>query len=229
MKEERVRRVRQKYRNLGISWLSKNFPGFFSEHCKRSHFPTAEFLSLEGFTPFNGDAAKDGSWKQWSRFVNIHRNFDSWTCTSAPSLKLSFSAGRRDDIPNHMTVALRWDTLSEDDKKTHGGDSLGSRTDFANNRLDGIISRHALTSYLRELLRDLKETRQFLSVHSKVRRPAAEVEQISAFFRRLLEFRPLHARFWLFLRMTPLSGGTSRDLRSRYGPMERRLMQSKRG
>lgn len=44
VKEERVRRIREKYRNVGISWLSKNFPGFFSEHCENSHFPTVEFL-----------------------------------------------------------------------------------------------------------------------------------------------------------------------------------------
>ena len=184
MKEERVRRVRQKYRNLGISWLSKNFPGFFSEHCERSHFPTAEFLSLEGFTPFDRESAKDRGWRHWARFVNIDHDFGSWTCTSVPSLKFSFDAGRHDRIPNHMTVALRWDTLSEDDTKTYGGNSLGSRTYFANERLDGIVSNYALASYLRELLRSLKETRQSLSVRSKARRSASEVEQISAFFRR---------------------------------------------
>lgn len=184
MKEERVRRVRQKYRDLGISWLHRNFPGFFSENCERSHFPTAEFLSLEGFTPFDRDALKDRGWQHWSRFVHIDRDFGSWTCTSVPSLKFSFEAERREKIPNHMTVALRWDTLSEDDTRTYGSDSLGSRTYFANERLHGIIARHALASYLRELLRRLKETRQSLSVHSKAHRSTTEVEQISTFFRR---------------------------------------------
>jgi len=33
-----------------------------------------------------------------------------------------------------------------------------SKTYFANERLNGIIARYALASYLRELLRSLKET-----------------------------------------------------------------------
>lgn len=184
VKEERVRRIREKYRNVGISWLSKNFPGFFSEHCENSHFPTVEFLSLEGFTPFDKDAPRDRGWSHWSRFVNIDHDFGSWTSSSVPSLRFSLDAGRRENTPNHMTVALRWDTLSEEDLKTYGGDSLGSRTYFANDRLDGIIARYALASYLRELLRSLKQTRQSLSARSKARRSTNEVEQISAFFRR---------------------------------------------
>ena len=83
-----------------------------------------------------------------------------------------------------MTIALRWDTLSDDDTKFYGSDSIGSRTYFANDRLNGIISRYALASYLRELLRSLKETRQSLTVRSKVRHSSIEVEKISEFFRR---------------------------------------------
>jgi hypothetical protein len=184
VKEERVRRIRQKYRNIGIGWLSKNFPGFFSEHCESSHFPTVEFLSLDGFTPFDKDAPKDRGWGHWSRFVNIDHDFGSWTSSSVPSMRFSLDAGRRENTPNHMTVALRWDTLSEEDLKTYGGDSLGSRTYFANDHLYGIIARYALASYIRELLRSLKQTRQSLSVRSKERRSTSEVEQISAFFRR---------------------------------------------
>lgn len=184
MKEERVRRIREKYRKVGISWLSKNFPGFFSEHCESSHSPTVEFLLLDGFTPFDKDAPKDRGWGHWSRFVNIDNDFGSWTSSSVPSLRFSFDAGRRDNIPNHMTVALRWDVLTEEDLKTYSGDSLGNRTYFATQHLNGIIAKYALASYLRELLRSLKETRQSLSVRSKARPSASEVEQISAFFRR---------------------------------------------
>ncbi|MBW4974886.1 hypothetical protein KZZ08_14725 [Roseovarius mucosus] len=184
VKEERVRRIREKYRNVGISWLSKNFPGFFSEHCENSHFPTVEFLSLDGFTPFDEDAPRDRGWGHWSRFVNIDRDFGSWTCSSVPSLRFSFDAVRRENTPNHMTVALRCDVLSEEVLKIYGGDSLSSRTYFANEHLDGIIARYALASYLRELLRSLKETRQSLSARSVARRSTSEVEKISAFFRR---------------------------------------------
>lgn len=184
VKEERVRRIREKYRNVGISWLSENFPGFFSEHCDKSHFPTVEFLSLDGFTPFDKEAPKDRGWLHWSRFVNIDNDFGSWTSSSVASLKFSFDAGRREKTPNHMTIALRWDVLSEEDLKFYKGDSLGSRTYFAKEHLQGIIAKYALASYLRELLRSLKETRQSLSVRSKARRTNSAVEQISAFFRR---------------------------------------------
>lgn len=184
VKEKRVRRVRQKYRNLGILWLSKSFPGFFSENCENRNFPTAEFLLLEGFTPFDEEAHRNRGWQHWSRFVNIDYDFGSWTCASVPSLKFSFDSGYRNKNPNHMTIALRWDTLSDDDTKFYGSDSIGSRTYFANDRLNGIISRYALASYLRELLRSLKETRQSLTVRSKVRHSSIEVEKISEFFRR---------------------------------------------
>ena len=183
VKEERVRRIREKYRNVGISWLSKNFPGFFSEHCENSHCPTVEFLSLDGFTPFDEDAPRDRGWGHWSCFVNIDHDFGSWTSSSVPSLRFSFDAGRRENTPNHMTVALRGDVLSEDDLKMYGGDSLDSRIYFSNQRLYGIIARYALASYLRELLRSLKETRQSLSARSVARRSTSEVEKISAFFR----------------------------------------------
>lgn len=57
--------------------------------------------------------------------------------------------------------------------------------DFRSELLDDcIIARYALASYLRELLRSIKETRQSLSARSKVRRSTSEVEKISAFFRR---------------------------------------------
>lgn len=184
VKEERVRRVRQKYRNMGIDWLSKNFPGFFAMNCENNQFPTAEFLSLEGFTPFDRDATRDRGWEHWSRFVNIDHDFHTWTCSSVPSLKFSFDGAQRDKIPNHMTVALRWDALSDEDLKTYGSDSLGSQTYFANERLDGVIARYALASYLRELLRSLKETRQSLSTRWNARRSTSEIEKISAFFRR---------------------------------------------
>ncbi|MCW2305633.1 hypothetical protein M2324_004065 [Rhodovulum sulfidophilum] len=184
VKEERARRIRQKYRNIGIEWLSKNFPGFFSSHCVSSQFPTAEFLSLEQFTPFDKDAPRDRGWEHWSRFVNIEHDFRSWTCSSVPSLKFSFDAARRDKISNHMTVALRWDTLNDEDLKTYGSDSLGSRTYFANERLNGIIARYALAAYLGEVLRSLKETRQSLSARLNARRSTSEVEKISEFFRR---------------------------------------------
>lgn len=184
VKEERTRRVRKKYRELGISWLSKNFPGFFSEHCERRHLPTAEFLMLEGFTPFDKESDKGRTRKHWPRFVNLDRDFDSWRCTSVPSLAFSFHSGRRDETPNHMIVGLRWDTLSKDDTKFYGSDSLSSRVYFANERLDGIIARYALASYLRELLRSLKQTRQSLSMRSRERRSISAVKQISTFFRR---------------------------------------------
>lgn len=184
VKEERVRRIREKYRYVGISWLSKNFPGYFSEHCENSQFPTVEFLSLDGFTPFDEDAPRDRGFGHWSRFVNIDHHFGSWTSSSVPSLRFSFDAGRRENTPNHMTIALRWDDLSEEDLKTYADDSLGSRTYFANERLDGIIARYALAAYLREVLRSLKETRQSLSARSKARRSSSEVEKISEFFGR---------------------------------------------
>lgn len=184
VKEERVRSIRQRHRNLGISWLSKNFPGFFTANCENSHFPTVEFLSLNGFTPFDKDASKDRGWGHWSRFLNIDQNVASWTSSSVPSLRFSNDAGRNDDTPNHMTVALRWDVLTEEDRNTYEDESLGSQTYFANDQLGGIIARFALASYLRELLRNLKETHQSLSVRSKTRRSASEVEQISAFFSR---------------------------------------------
>lgn len=184
VKEERVRRVRQRYRNIGIDWLSKNFPGFFSAHSENSQFPTAEFLLLEGFTPFDKDAPRDRSWEHWSRFVNIEHDFQSWTCSSVPSLKFSFDAAQREKTPNHMTVALRQDTISDEHLKTYGDVSLGSLIYFANNRLDGIIARYALASYLHELLRSLREIRQSMSTRSKARRSTSEVEKISAFFRR---------------------------------------------
>jgi hypothetical protein len=184
VKEERVRHVRQKYRNLGIDWLSQNFPGYFTVHCENNQFPTAEFLSLEGFTPFDREGTRDRGWRHWSRFVNIDHDFHSWTCSSVPSLRFSFDGAPRDKKPNHMTVALRRDTLSDEDLKIYGSDSLGSQTYFANDRLDGIIARHALANYLRELLRSLKETRQSLSTRCNAHRSKSEVEKISAFFRR---------------------------------------------
>jgi len=184
VKQERVQRVRRKYRELGISWLSRHFPGFFAEQCERSHFPTTEILALEGFTPFDGDNAKDRTWTHWSRFVNIDHEFDTWTCSSLSSLRFSLKPGPRDSIPNHITVALRCDTLTEEDKKHYGDFSLSSQVYFTKERVGGIVAKHALAGYLRELLRNLKETRQSLSLRTKSHRSTYEVTRISAFFRR---------------------------------------------
>ena len=225
VKEERVRRIREKYRNVGISWLSKNFPGFFSEHCENSRFPTVEFLSLDGFTPFDEDAPRDRGWGHWSRFVNIDHSFDSWTSSSVPSLRFSFGIGHRESTPNHMTVALRWDDLSEEDLKIYSGESLGSRTYFANDRLYGIIAKYALAVYLHELLRRLKETHQSLSARSKARRSTSEVERISEFFRRSIGI-PSIAREVLALSENDISfrwnatGFTKKSLRDEERPYE---------
>lgn len=182
MKEERVRRVRDRYRSLGIDWLSENFPGYFSRNCARSRFPTAEFLSLEGITPFDPAARTD--WRHWTRFVHIDRDFGSWVCSSSPSLRFTFDADDRGRTPNHMVVALRWDTLNEEDTRVHGDDLLMSRTYFAHERLYGIISRNVLVDYLRELLRSLKETRHSLTRHRVGRSSVEAVEEINEFFRR---------------------------------------------
>lgn len=184
VKKERVRGIRHKYRNIGIEWLSKNFPRFFSLHCIRSQFPTAEFLSMEKFTPFDKDAPIDRAWEHWSRFVNIEQDVSSWTCSSVPSLRFSFDAARHEKMSNHMTVALRLDTLNKEDLSGYSGDSLGSQTYFANELLNGIIARYALAAYLREVLRNLKETRQSLSSRFNARRSKNEVEKISDFFRQ---------------------------------------------
>lgn len=184
VKEERVRQIRNKYRNVGISWVSQNFPGFFCEHCEHNHFPTVEFLSLDGFTPFDIDARKKHGWGHWSRFVNVDQSFGSWTCASIPSLKFTFETTHRDDFPNHMTAALRWDVLSKEDLAMYHGDSLGTRFFFANDRLDGIIAKYALKSYLRELLRKIKQTRHSLSECSKESDADGEMEKISTFFSR---------------------------------------------
>ncbi len=184
IKMKRVQRTREKYQDLCISWISSNFPGHFAKHCKRSHFPTVEFVSVEGFTPFDKEEPKDRSWMHWSRFVNIGYDFSVWTCTSVPSLRFSLDAAHWDKNPNHMTVALRWDTVSEDDKRHYSGDSLSSRVYFANDRLDGVIPRYALATYLRELLRNLKETRQAVSGILKPKDSSGYVDEISTFFRR---------------------------------------------
>ena len=183
VKEERVNNIRDKYRNLSIGWISKNFPGFFAENCKPSQFPSVEFLSLNGFTPFDNDAQKSRGWGHWSRFVNIDQSFDSWTSTSSPALRFSLVSGHRDDTANHMTAALRWDMLSDQDKAMYGDDTLGVRSYIASEHLDGIIAKFALAGFLGELLRNLKETRQSLSSSPKSVTPTTQVDTISDFFR----------------------------------------------
>jgi hypothetical protein len=183
VKEARVARIRQSYRKLGIKWLSKQFPGYFSENCQHSHFPTTEILSLEGFTPFDKNAPREHGWGHWSRFVKIDHAFGSWVSTSVPSLRFKFDAGWKNELPNHITAALRCDTVSEKDASYFDRRSLTSRIYFASEQLDGIIARYALVSYIRELLRNIKETRQSLSMRSKGRIARNEVDQISEFFR----------------------------------------------
>ncbi|WRH61692.1 MAG: hypothetical protein RSE12_15125 [Fuscovulum sp.] len=182
VKRERVRNIRRKYLKLGVGWVSKNFPGYFSASGQQGKFPTAEFLSLDGFTAFERDAERKRNWLHWSRFLNIEDDLGSWVCTSVPSLRFSFEHGYRDDLPNHMTIALRWDDLSESEKDLFQDDSLFIRTFFAREKLGGIIARFALASYLRELLRYLKETQQSLSFRSKPHRSTSQIDRISAFF-----------------------------------------------
>lgn len=185
IKKMRIAHIRQRYRTLGISWVSKNLPGFFSEYCRQEHFPTTEMLLLEGFTPFDDEIeVKKRSWLHWSRFVNVNNSIDSWTCSREPSLKFSFRSWGDDIPPNHMTVALRTDTLKELDIKMSGNHSLSSCVYFAHQHMCGIIPRYALIAYLSELLRYLKQTRQFLSIHKREANSISDVEQISSFFRR---------------------------------------------
>jgi hypothetical protein len=182
VKEERVRRVRDRFRSVAIDWLSENFSGYFSRNCSRSRFPTAEFISLEGFTPF--DTAARADWQHWSRFVHVDRDFGSWTCSSAPSLRFTYNSDDQGRTPNHMVIALRWDALNEKDTRVHGEDALTSRTYYAHERLSGIIARSVLVDYLREVLRSLKETRQSLTPRRGGPRSGKAVAKINDFFRR---------------------------------------------
>ena len=178
VKEDRVRNLREKYQDIAISWLSDHFPGFFSKYCKNSHFPTVEFLSFNEFMPF-----EDQSWLHWSHFVNIGYHFGSWESASVPSLRFATSSNFVDELPNHMTVTIRLDLLSEDKLEKFNIDSLYTQTAFAYSQLKSIIDRCVLEIYLRELLRRLKETCQSLSKPSKKYSSVIQIEKICTFFR----------------------------------------------
>ena len=184
MKEDAVGELRQKYRELGISWITKFFAGFFAQQCERSHFPSTELLILEGFMPFDKEPNQGKSWKHWARFVNIDSAHGSWVSTTTPSLRFSFETNRRNRLPNHITAALRWDGLSEEDTKFNDGKTLGSRAYFVNERLAGIATKHALGSYLREILRGIKEVRQSLASDIDANGSNAGAKQINAYFLR---------------------------------------------
>ncbi|TQV67481.1 hypothetical protein [Aliiroseovarius halocynthiae] len=184
-KETRVGLVREKYRNLGIAWFAKNFPGFFTKHCEDTRFPTAEFLSLDGFTPFEHDTEIKRGWRHWSRFVGIGRSSDFWLNNENPSLGYAMRNGYQETLPNHITVAQRWEASSEPNEEVVEI-SLNRKAMTALNELEGIIPHYAFTAYLSELLRDLKETRQSFATVSKARRSTQDVDRISSFFRRFV-------------------------------------------
>ena len=183
VKEDRVRYLREKYQNIAISWLSDHFPGFFSKYCKNSHFPTVEFLSFNELMPFDLNPFEDQSWLHWSHFVNIGNHINSWKSTSDPSLGFAINSDFVDKLPNHMTVTIRLDLLSEDELERCHIESLYTQTNFAYSQLEPIIDRCVLEIFLRELLRRLKETCRSLSKPSKKYSSVNQIEKICTFFR----------------------------------------------
>lgn len=182
MKEDSVERVRNEYRRLGISWVKDNLPGFFSARCEESHFPTAEFIDLKGFTPFDKNESKGRDWKHWARFLNIDNFHDSWVSSSIPALRFSLEPRRGDKLPNHMIVGLRWDALTDENKKHYSEESLGSRTYFARERLGGITSKYVLSCYLSEVIREIKEVRQALGSDIVRKGSSSGMQRISTHF-----------------------------------------------
>ncbi|WP_146038081.1 hypothetical protein [Tabrizicola aquatica] len=183
VKADRIKQARETYRSLAISWVGKNFPGFFKVRCGPNLIPTAEYQVLEGFTPFDWDTSRDLPSHHWSHFLGHDRAFDSWVNSSTPSLRFSFDTSPNEEFPNHLTVALRWDSLNADDTRHYDTKTLSGKVYFAHERVDGIIAKNVLCCYLRELLRSLKEARQSLSISQTRRQSISEIEQISSFFR----------------------------------------------
>lgn len=163
LKEDATRDIREKYRKLSISWASRYFPGFFHKNCELNQFPTMEILLLEGHTPFDKETPHKTNIYHWTRFANIDSYTDAWISKKSPSLRFSLNTQHDTTFPNHITAALRRDTLTKNDTRHHDAKSTHSLVHFTISQLDGITSKHALICYLKEILRSIKEERQSLS------------------------------------------------------------------
>ena len=182
LKEEQVDKIRSKYRNFGISWLSNNFPGFFSVRCKANDFPTSEIIVFEGYLPFNKNEPNQNKAGFWARFLNVHHYHSSWVSSAYQSLRFSLESLVNEKLPNHLIVGLRWDDLDKSNLGLGDESSLASRASFAISRLDGITSRFALICYMKEIHREIKELRQ--SLGSPAKNNDSRIKQIADHFQR---------------------------------------------
>lgn len=182
VKDARVVLARSRFLKASTLWLEEHFAGFFANQ-REQRFPTAEILSVDGFEPFGARTQRLRGWMHWSRFVNIDEDFWAWTCTSVPSLKFKFGVEGLGQSPRHITVALRRDSLGGDNEELIDG-SLGAQAVFAQKTMGGVIPKYALSCYLLELLRNLKETRQSLSGRARTQNKASQFGRVSEFFGR---------------------------------------------
>lgn len=178
-----IDQARAKTRRLAEDWFRENLPGFF---CSRppGRMPTSELITSRSSIYLSRDdnmvrELRHG-WRK--RLVNTS-DLDVWTHAQSPAVQLTLRELDHDDERFHMVVTVNAAALKADELKTWGGEDSRSYVHYTNELIDGVLSNHACAAFLKEVSKELRDSRSRLRIGKLRRRKSVKVlEQIQTFF-----------------------------------------------
>lgn len=183
VKERELKAARARLRGMVTTWFREHLPGYFSGMRDLSRFPVAELLSTEIDSLFPGERVS-GRQLDWRRRVARARSFEVWSNTKPSGIRFSLRSQEWPKASDNVLIASVVPRLLPEGQVRLYNHNPRSTAFICHNALDGAVVYFGLLSFLSEVSRDLKSTREELDLSKGKQGALRTVELIRRFFDR---------------------------------------------
>lgn len=182
VKQRAIEGVRGDFRRMVSGWFMQNLPGYFAHSNLPQRFPTAELLSTRSEDVFTEKPGKvHFDWRKILANVAAH---EIWTSSYTSGLRF---VAQREIWPrereNSLIACASLQSLPEERIKMYGGNA-GAIVAICHESLEGCLAYFAINAFLAEVARDLKTSREELSLSKSNRKTIRTIDRIQRFFDR---------------------------------------------
>lgn len=182
LKQRAVESVRGHFRRTVNEWFNQNLPGYFARSNLPQRFPIAELLTTrldDVFAENHRQIHLD-----WRRIISNVASHEIWTSKNTSGLRFTMKQERWPrEQENSLIACASLQSFPEERIRIYGG---GARAIVAccHEALEGTLACFAVSAFLAEVARDLKSTREELSLSKSNRKTMRTIDRIQRFFDR---------------------------------------------
>ena len=182
-KREIIEKARLERARMASSWFAHHLPGLFSGGPLVDELPTGELITMKNHDALKDPAEKKDEDTEWPNLLGINLWFDGWLHPKHEGFGLILEE-QRNHKKYHSIVTLKTSSLSDDDFRFTNGRGLGAYNKIVYEDVGGIAIYLAASSYLREIGRRIRETREGIGQASKNRLSLINtLDRLEAFYR----------------------------------------------